>query len=429
MAAKRKSKRLVILGVIAVVLIGLGLWAFVFTKHEETITVTTEKAAYRTITQTVTATGKVQPVIKVDISPEVSGEIVELPVVDGQRVKKGQLLFRIKPDVYIAARDQAAAGVSAAKAGLATSKANEIKAAQDYKRVQGLHEKKLVSDQDFDAAKAAVDAAKANSEAAAHNIEQAAATLKQTEETLRKTSVYAPMDGTITALNSQLGERVLGTQQFNGTLVMTVSDLSAMEVRIDVDENDVVLVHLGDTARIAVDAYPDRKFTGVVTQIANSAATTAAGTQEEVTNFQVRIRVADPDKSFRPGMSATATIETVTKEHVLTVPLQAVTSRLAKKEEESEDEVVADRRKRDTTGGHERPPTVVFLVNGNRAKMQSVRTGISSNTYAEIVEGLKEGDEVVSGNFRAISKDLDDGKKILVDNGRAGQKSGQKEGK
>lgn len=428
MATKRSKRKWIIFGGLALLLIGLGVWALMYGKHEEVITVQSEKVLRRTITQVVTATGKIQPVIKADIAPEVSGEIIELRVKEGDQVRKGELLFRIKPDVYMAARDQAAAGVSGAKSQLAQTKAGSLKAEQDMKRIKELHDRKLVSDQENDAALAAVDIAAANQDAAGHTIEQSLATLKQTEESLRKTSVFAPIDGTITALNSQLGERVLGTQQFNGTTVLTISDMRDMEVRVDVDENDVVLIHDGDSTRIDVDAYPDRKFQGIVYQIANSAQTKGLGTQGEVTNFQVRIRIANPDVQFRPGMSANVTIATSTKVNVLSVPLQSVTTRMDKmksteKSGGSDDKV---KMKQQDTVTNERPPSVVFLVKNGVANVMHVKTGISSNAHVEILEGLNENDEVVSGSFRAISKDLEDGKKIMIENGNKNSTSQSK---
>jgi HlyD family secretion protein len=336
--------------------------------------------------------------------------------VSGQHVEKGQILFRIKPDTYIAAKDQAAAGVSSAKSQLDQMHANVVKANADFDRVTQLFNKKLASQADLDAARAAHDVAVANENAAKHNVESSAALLQQAEETLKKTSVYAPMSGVITALSSQLGERVLGTQQFAGTVVLTISDLNSMVVSVNVDENDVVLVHNGDTVRIDVDAFPDKKFIGVVYAIANTAHTQAAGTQEEATNFDVDIRILDKGIEFRRGMSANATIETQTKYNILTAPLQSVTARLDMKTGmgANADEDVKTKVKDTSVGTH--PPTVIFTVKNNMSKMVKVKTGISSNSYVEILDGVSEGDEVVSGSFKAISKDLEDGKKVKIDN-------------
>ncbi|HET7152420.1 MAG TPA: efflux RND transporter periplasmic adaptor subunit [Candidatus Kapabacteria bacterium] len=419
MAKKKSTRKLLIFSILGVLVVGIAVWALVFGKHEDIVTVQTEKVERRTITQIVTATGKIQPEVHVNISPEVSGEIVELPIGAGEQVKKGQLLFRIKPDTYIAARDQSAASVNAAKSQLDQAHANVVKTDADLKRLNQLFEKKLASQADLDAAQAAYNVAIANEDASKHNVESSKALLQEAEETLKKTSVYAPMDGVITALSSQLGERVLGTQQFAGTVVLTISDLNSMVVSVDVDENDVVLVHKGDTVRIDVDAFPDKKFTGVVYAIANTAQTQAAGTQEEATNFEVDIRILDKGIEFRPGMSANATIETQTKYNILTVPLQSVTTRLdagmgTSSNANGGDADVKTKGKDTSLGSH--PPTVVFTVKNGISKLVKVKTGISSNSYVEILDGLSEGDEVVSGSFKAISKDLDDGKKVKVDN-------------
>ncbi len=422
MAKKKRKNKIVVFSLLGIILIGISLWAFVFSKHEEIITIQTEKVSRRTITQIVTATGKIRPELKVDISPEVSGEIVELPIVAGEAVKEGQLLFRIKPDIYRDARDQAAAGVSSAQAQSAQMHANVIKTDGDYKRAKQLYDLKLESEADLATARDNYDVAVANEDAAKHNVESANANLEQAEETLRKTTVVAPMSGTITALNSQLGERVLGTQQFNGTNVCTISDLSSIIDSVNVDENDVVLVHIGDTAHITVDAFPDRQFTGIVYQIANTALTSGVGTQEEATNFEVDIRINDKDVAFRPGMSANAIIETQTKYNVLAVPLQSVTTRIsgfptvaaASSTASNSDNSVHDNRIKDTVATH--PPTGIFLVMNNIVKYRQVKTGISDNSYAEVLDSLSEGDEVVSGSFKAISKDLEDGKKVKVDN-------------
>jgi len=427
MAKKKSTRKVLIFSILGIVLVGITIWALVFGKHDDIVTVQTEKVTRRTITQIVTATGNIRPEVKVDISPEVSGEIVELPIVEGQEVKKGQLLFRIKPDIYRDARDQAAAAVSSAKAQLALAHANVIKTKSDYNRTSQLFDKKLASQSDLDAARDAYDVAVANEDAASHNVESSEASLKQAEETLSKTTVIAPMSGTITALNSQLGERVLGTQQFNGTNVLTISDLSSIIDSVDVDENDVVLVHVGDTARIDIDAFPDRQFTGIVYQIANTAQTQGIGTQQQATNFEVDIRIQDKNLQFRPGMSANATIETQTKYNVLTVPLQSVTTRIDTSMGfgggSSDNSDVHNNRIKDTVVTYH-PPAVVFKVENGLAKMAKVKTGISSNSYVEILDGLKEGDEVVSGSFRAISKDLEDGKKVKVDNKFGSSKAG-----
>src|SRR5881409_548578 len=327
-AKKRRlrRKRNIIFGAAgAVLLLVIGL--FVAGKREKPIPVTTEKAARRTILQTVSATGKIQPETEVKISPEVAGEIIELPVEDGMQVKKGDLLLKIKPDSYKALLEQQEAAISAAKATNLQQKATMMKTEHDFKRAEDLFNKKLISEQEFNAAQAAYDVAKNTYESSLHEIERAEAGSSQARDQLSKTTIYSPIDGTVTVLNSKQGERLVATGQFAGTEVMRVADLSHMEARVDVNENDVVSVKVGDKASVKVDAYGDRKFHGTVYQIANTGTTTGAGTQEEVTNFQVKIRVDDHDVLLRPGLSCTADIETDMVKDVVAVPMQAVTIR------------------------------------------------------------------------------------------------------
>src|SRR5436189_1240079 len=309
----------------AVLLLIIGL--FVASKREKPIPVMTEKAIRRTIVQTVSATGKIQPEVEVKISPEVAGEIIELPVQDGMQVKKGDLLVKIKPDSYKALLEQQEAAISAARATNLQQKATMMKSEHDFKRAEDLFGKKLISEQEYNAAEAAYDVAKNTFESSLHEIERAQAGSSQARDQLSKTTIYSPIDGTVTVLNSKQGERLVATGQFAGTEVMRVADLSHMEARVDVNENDVVNVKVGDKADIKIDAYGDRKFHGNVYQIANTGKTTGAGTQEEVTNFEVKIRIQDHDVSLKPGLSCTADIETDLVKDVVAVPMQAVTIR------------------------------------------------------------------------------------------------------
>ena len=403
---KKSRKKIIIFSSLGVLLIALALIVFLGSKKEPIQVIQVEKVKRHTITQLVTATGKIQPEVQVKISPEVSGEIVSLPVKEGQRVKKGDLLMKIKPDVYMAQRDQFSAVVAQAKAGL-------TKADLEYKRVQSLYEKGLVSESDFVSARAAYESSKAS-------FAQAEASLNQSNENLRKTTVFAPMDGTVSQLNSELGERVLGTAQFQGTDVMTIADLSRMEGRVDVSENDVILVSIGDTARIAVDAFPDRKVNAVVYEIANTAKSRGLGTQEEVTNFTVKMRVVDQGLSLRPGMSMTADIETETKHDVLAVPIQSVTTR-APKVEIKEGEGDGQRGMMVASSGtgakrpENKPKEIVFGVENGVAKAIPVKRGISNDTFVEISEGVTEGMEVVSGSYKAINRELEDGAKVRIE--------------
>lgn len=391
------------------------------------LTVQTEKVGRRNLTEIVTATGKVQPVVQVKISPEVSGEIIELPVKEGQFVRKGDLLVKIRPDLYMASRNSAEANFKSSVAGLNTSKAQAEKAEAEFKRNIELFERKLVSESVYDEFRTGANVAKAQVTASEHQVEMARQSLKKAEEDLLRCTIYSPVDGTISKLISEKGERVVGTGMMAGTEIMTVADLNEMEARVEVGEVDVVLVQLGQRARLEVDSFRDRKFAGVVTQIANSAKTTGLNTQQEATKFEVRIRITDKDR-FLPGMSVTSEIETRYRTNVLTVPIQSVTTRLpkgakkdekkpmmAKQEDKDLEQEFADLTKKKDKSGP-KPIDVVFTVEGGKAKMIPVKRGISDEAFYEIIEGVTEGLEIVTGNYKAIARELEDDKEAKVDN-------------
>jgi HlyD family secretion protein len=430
---RTRRKRQIILGSVGLVLLGI-IVSIILSKREKPIPVTTDKAVRKTIVQTVSATGKVQPETEVKISPEVAGEIIELPVVDGMSIKKGDLLVRMKPDSYKALLEQQEAAISAAKATNLQQKASMMKTEQDFKRAEDLFNKKLISAQEYNAAQAAFDVAKNTFESSLHEIERAQAGSSQARDALSKTTIYSPIDGTVTILNSKLGERVVATNQFAGTEVLRVADLAHMQAVVDVNENDVVNVKLGDKANVKIDAYGDRKFRGTVQQIANTGKTTGAGTQEEVTNFEVKIRIEEHDVALRPGLSCTADIETNTVKDVVAVPMQSVTIRTgdgnlspeeiekrktkvaARDKGESQAEVTNDHlEKHEQKEEHEKISKVVFLKNGGKAQMVKVNTGIADDSYMEIKSGIKPGDEVISGSYSAISRKLKDGAKVKID--------------
>jgi HlyD family secretion protein len=422
---KKSKKKIYIFGGIGALLLVLILLVVFSGNKEQIINVQTETVEKRNITQVVTATGKINPEFQVVITPEVTGEIVELPVKEGYNVKKGQLLIKIKPDTYIAQRDRAAANLESAKAGLGRAKATLDKVKSDYERVQGLYDKKLSSDAEIEQAKSNYLSAKSDYEGQQASVTQAQASLKEAQEQLYKTTIYSPMVGTVCALNVESGERVLGSGYSQGTNLMTVADLSSMEATVDVDENDVVLVSLGDTANITIDAFGDRVFKGIVSEIANSAVTTSAGTQQEVVNFEVKIRLVKVDKSIRPGMSCNADIETETKKGVWSVPIQSVTARSKTPEIQQESSDDRDELQvKEETKKEKKPEEVVFLVENNKAKMIPVKTGISDDNYIEVEEGLKGGEKVVSGPYRAISRELQDKSTVKVESSR---KSAMKE--
>lgn len=419
---KKSKKKLFIFGALGLMVIVVLLLVIFGGSKEEIISVQTEKIQKRTITQVVSATGKVNPVYQVMISAEATGEIVYLPIKEGDVVKKGQLLVRIKPDIYEAQRNNAAARLEQAKATLRSTEAQLNKIESDYKRIQGLYQKKLASDSELETAKANYLQTLGSYESQKSFVAQAEAALKEATENLNKTYIYAPMNGTISKLNVELAQRVLGSNFSPGTEILTVADLSQMEARVDVDENDVVLVSVGDEATIKVDAFGDKEFKGKVTQIGNSAVSKGLGTQDEVVNFEVRILIEDPDKQLRPGMSCDADIKTETKANVIAVPIQSVTARMDKpkmKEESNKDGEDSEKQK---NGKSNKPKEVVFLAKDGKAKMVEVKTGISDDSYIEIISGLNGGEEVISGPYRAISKELEDGVKISLQSKRKGDK-------
>ena len=396
------------------------------------ITVTTEKAVRKTIVQVVTATGKVQPEVEVKISPEVYGEITALPFREGAAVKKGDLIVRIKPDLYQAEVDQQAAAVAVAHSGANTSQVQLEKAEADFKKYQDLYTRKLVSDFDYSTYKTAYDAAKANHQTALAQVDEAEGMLNQAKDSLSKTSIYSPMDGTVSSRTSEVGERVQASTSFAGTEIMRVADLSKMEVRVKVNENDIVNVKVGDPVKISIDAYPDRKFSGVVREIgasADNAGATGQASTDQVTNFIVKIRVSDKDASLRPGMSGTADIETQTAKDVVAIPIQSVTVRaegglsadeLQKKnakdaKERTGNDQDQSSEKADAIREREKLQKVAFVLDGEKVKLQKVETGIADNSVIEVKSGIKVGDEVVSGTYAAISRTLKDGSKVKVE--------------
>ena len=430
---RARRRRQIIWGLVGLFVLWL-IVSIALSKREKPIPVTTEKAVRKTILQTVSATGKIQPETEVKISPEVAGEIIELPVEDGMNLKKGDLLVKIRPDSYKALLEQQEAGISSAKATNLQQKATMLKCAQDLKRAEDMYNKKTISIQEYNAAQAAADVAKNTYESSLHEIERAEAGSSQARDQLSKTTVYSPIDGTVTVLNSKLGERIVATGQFAGTEVMRVADLNHMEARVDVNENDVVNVKVGDKANVKIDAYGDRKFHGTVYQIANTGTTTGSGTQEEVTNFQVKVRIEDHDVPLKPGLSCTADIETNMVKDAVAVPMQAVTirtgeSNLSPEEIEKRKLKATARDKGDNNADYvnekqekaaqkeerEKLSKVVFLKKGGKAQSVKVTTGISDDTYMEIKSGVQPGDEVISGSYSAISRKLKDGAKITYD--------------
>ena len=436
---KRSKKKLfsVIGGV--VLLVAIAVASVAARRGDKSIPITTDRAFRKTITQLVTATGKIQPEVEVKIAPEVSGEIIEIPVVEGQIVHKGDLLLKIKPDVYQAQVEAQRAALNGARASVLQNKAELDKADVDYKRAQQLFRQGLLSDSDRKAAETTYASAKAGLETSQFDVQRAEGALKQISDSLAKTVIFSPVDGTISSLTSRVGERVVGTIQFAGTEVMRIANLNNMEAQVDVNENDIVNVKVGDDVNISVDAYPDRVLHGVVREIASTATTQNAGSQQEVTNFQVKISIPTPPVPLRPGMSATADIETATVKDAVVVPIQSVTvresgSKLSPEELEKQTaeqkaqqgdnradvtNEAADKRKERET--RQKLMRAVFIRNGDTVRQQKVETGIADNTYIEIKSGVKSGEEVVAGSYTVISRKLKDGAKVEIE--KAGAKS------
>src|SRR5436305_977198 len=434
MEKKRSRKRLYWLIALAVVVI-LALVAMVASKkRDKPILITTDKAFRKNITQLATATGKIQPEVEVKIAPEVSGEIVEIAVKEGDLVHRGQLLVRIKPDAYKAQVESQQAALSGARSASVRNRAELAKAEQDYKRAQSLYNAKLLPESDRNTAQTQYDMAKAALQSSLFEIQRSEGAQRQISDALSKTVIYSPSDGTISSLTSRVGERVVGTSQFAGTEVMRIANLDNMEAVVNVNENDVPNVHVGQSARISVDAYPDRIIRGVVREIASTATTRNAGSQEEVTNFEVKIRIPDRSLRLRPGMSTTADVETATVQNAVVVPIQSVTARIGGSNLSPEEREKASAQQAARDGGdnkadvtnqmqekqkqrelREQLQRVVFVKHGDAVHQQTVDTGIADSTYIEIKNGIKPGDEVVSGSYTAISRRLKDGAKVAIE--------------
>lgn len=409
---------------------------------DEGLKVTAEKVQKRTITEIVNASGKIYPEVEVKISPDISGEITELNVQEGDSVKKGQVLARIYADIYNIQRNQAASGVEQTQAQVANSqaaidalKAQMEQAQRTYDRQKKLFDDKVISKSEFELADANLKSSTANYNAAKQGIrggqasvQSARASLEKANKDLSRTAVIATMDGVVSLLNVKQGERVVGSNLMSGTEMLRIADMSKIEIRVDVGENDVPKVKLGDSANIEVDAYSNRKFKGIVTQIASSnngaAAQSALSTTSDVTQYKVYIRLLPESYSdlvgkgsfpFRPGMSANADIQTKTHANVLSVPINAVTTR------DKNDSTKTDKKKdesnvKSTTSSSEDDLDVVVFVIDKEGKVskQKVKTDIQDINFIEITEGLKDGQEVVTGPYDLVSKTLKDGKKVKV---------------
>ncbi len=398
--------------------------------------VETSIVSERTITRIVTATGRIQPEVEVKIAPDVSGEIVELNVREGDFIYEGDVLVRIRPDIIQARRDEANATLLGQKARMEQNRASMLRAKNEFEQKRTLFEREMISQLEFENASRSYEAEMASFNASSYQVENARAQLRRIEEELRQTTIRAPMTGTVSRLDVERGERVVGSIQMAGTEMLRIAQMEQMEVRVNVNENDIVYVSENDTARIDVDAYPGRQFVGVVTEIANSAITRGDGTAEQITEYPVKIRVLSahnisgspgdmdipeekiqlnntevtipqPIAQFKPGMTATVDIETVREENVISVPLQAVTMRDFNKNNPDTVEVSREDMRR-----------VVFRVTNGKAEMLQVETGLSDDRYIRVISGVQIGDEIVSGNYRVLSRVLEDGDDVRVTTSR-----------
>ena len=429
---KKKSNKflpyIIALSVILIVVLVVGKKQGWFGKDFE-INVATKVVESRTITELITANGKVQPETEIKISPDVSGEIIEMDIEEGDEVKKGQLLLVIKPDIYIQSLNRAQASLSSSQARLAQAEARQIESEMAFKRSNSLFQQAAIAVSDFETAQASFKVAQSEVKAAEFAVKSAEASVAEAQEQLVKTKIYAPMDGTVSRKNVEKGERVVGTNMYAGTELLVIANLYLMEVKVDVNENDIVRVNLNDTALVEVDAYLGRKFKGLVTEIANSA-NVVGGSTDQVTNFNVKILLLDSSYKdltdsiggkkypFRPGMSATVDIQTETRMNVISVPIQAVTTRSLKNNTSEEPKKVVEEEKPEgeteavTTQGpkseEEEKVEVVFVYKEGKVYKQPVKTGIQDSENIEILEGLKAGDEIVVAPFNAINKLLND---------------------
>lgn len=409
----KKSTWYIIIGV--VVLIGIGF----ATKNRESSSLKVEvgKVELRTIVETVSASGKIQPEVEVKLSPEVSGEIIALPVEEGQYVEEGDLLVSINPDLYTAAVRRSEAALNSARAGLSQAEAQLVEAQKVYQRSQTLFNQNVISQQEWDAAQRAFRVSELAVESGEYQVESARATLREAQDNLKRTTIVAPVSGTISALNVELGERVVGTAQMAGTELMRIANLNNMEVLVEVNENDIVKVGLNDTAVIEVDAYLGQKFTGVVTEIANSAKIEGMSA-DQVTNFEVKVRILNSSSEdvgsqpFRPGMTASVDIRTNRRENVVTVPIEAVTVR--------DDTVKVSARERIERAEQDRdedkdPYEVVFAEENGKAKLIVVKTGIQDENYIEVLSGLSEGQVIIRGPYNVVKNDLEPDEEVEVE--------------
>lgn len=420
MNIKKNIKWILLFAIVVII----GLIIYGSKNKKNSISVTTETVSKKTITEVIPANGKIKPVVEVKISPDVSGEIIELNFKEGDPIKKGDLIIKIKQDVYISMRDRAEASLNSIKAQLTQMMAQYNQIELNYLRNKTLFEQKAISESDYESALSQYEVVKEQMKAAEFNVKSASASLKEAQENLIKTTIYAPMDGIISKMSVERGERVVGTSQFAGTEMLRIANFKDMEVLVDVNENDIIRIKPNDTTTIEVDAYPDRKFTGIVTQIANSAKNIGSAL-EQVTNFEVKVYILPESYSdlvnagknpFRPGMSASVSIQTAKKSDILTIPIQAITTRA---------DLLSDTTKK-SLGGNE-VVEQVFVMKGDTLEVRKITTGIQDLNNIEVLTGIKDGDVVVTGPYAAISKTLKSGSKVTLESAKVKAKGKGKE--
>lgn len=408
---KRKTVLIILAVILLIIILIIGKKAGWFGEENSAINVETQKVIPTTIIQKVSATGKIQPELEIKISSEVSGEIIELPVKEGQMVKKGDLLVRINPDIYQSVVKRSAASLETVRASLQQSSATLKEAEESYKRNKVLFDKGVISKSDWDKAVSAYEVAKASRESARFNVQSAMASVSEAQDNLKKTIIYSPTDGTISKLSVELGERVVGTMQMTGTEIMRVANFHNMEVEVDVNENDIVKISVGDSVNVEVDAYLKRVFKGTVTNIANTANTTTSA--DQVTNFKVKIHIEEASykdlseskpvgySPFRPGMTATVDIITQTKKDAVAVPISAI---IVKKKSEINPKTPKEEA--------DKKQEAVFVLKDGKAELRAVTTGIQDNVNIEILSGVAKDEEIITGPYNVISKTLKNNEKV-----------------
>ncbi|EPD98113.1 HlyD family secretion protein [Capnocytophaga sp. oral taxon 336 str. F0502] len=412
---KRKTVLIILAVILLIIILIIGKKAGWFGEENSAINVETQKVIPTTIIQKVSATGKIQPELEIKLSSEVSGEIIELPVKEGQMVKKGDLLVRINPDIYQSVVKRSAASLETVRASLQQSSATLKEAEESYKRNKVLFDKGVISKSDWDKAVSAYEVAKASRESARFNVQSAMASVSEAQDNLKKTIIYSPTDGTISKLSVELGERVVGTMQMTGTEIMRVANLHNMEVEVDVNENDIVKISVGDSVNVEVDAYLKRVFKGTVTNIANTANTTTSA--DQVTNFKVKIHIEEASykdlseskpvgySPFRPGMTATVDIITQTKKDAVAVPISAI---IVKKKSEIDPKTPKEEA--------DKKQEAVFVFKDGKAELRAVTTGIQDNVNIEILSGVAKDEIIITGPYSAVSKTLKNGDAVQTTN-------------